>query len=160
MSKIIRQILIIANTKEKEGKALLAEIKDYCLGKDLEVSVYAFDGTFPGESAASADLVVSLGGDGTLLFCARMLGHREVPILAVNLGESAEKAGRFMEDNGLSFTVLLDTEGEVMKVYNVSAIPTTYFIDKHGIIKDVKVGTFRNKAEIEWRLVNSILEGE
>ena len=81
-------------------------------------------------------------------------------ILAVNLGESAEVAGQFMDDNGLTFPVLLDTKTEVAKLYNVSAIPTTYFVDKNGIIKDVKIGTFRNKAEIDWKLVNLVKEEE
>jgi peroxiredoxin len=81
-------------------------------------------------------------------------------ILAVNAGQSPEVIQEFMEDNGLTFTVLLDTETEVAKLYNVSGIPTTYFIDKNGIIKDVKIGTFRNKAEIDWKLVNLMKEEE
>jgi thiol-disulfide isomerase/thioredoxin len=81
-------------------------------------------------------------------------------ILAVNLMESASAAGEFMKDNGLHFTVLLDIEGKVGKMYNISAIPTTYFIDKNGIIWDVKIGTFRSKAEIEWKLLNLVKEGE
>lgn len=32
------------------------------------------------------DLAISLGGDGTVLFCARLLAHARVPILPVNLG--------------------------------------------------------------------------
>jgi len=81
-------------------------------------------------------------------------------ILAINVGETSSKAKKFMEDNGLSFHVLLDTDTSVAKDYNIRGIPTTFFIDKNGIIKDKQVGFFSSKADIDRRLVNSILDSE
>jgi NAD+ kinase len=38
------------------------------------------------EMAAAADFIVVLGGDGTMIAAARMLGDREVPVLGINYG--------------------------------------------------------------------------
>jgi len=55
----------------------------------------------------------------------------------------------FMESNYLSFPALLDTNQEVALEYNMRGIPTTFFIDKDGIIQDMEVGAFRSVVEIE-----------
>ena len=81
-------------------------------------------------------------------------------ILAVNVGESSSTVQSFIEDNGLFFPVLLDKSKKVTRDYNISGIPTTFFIDKNGIMIDSAIGTFKSKEEIDWRLVNTILEGE
>jgi peroxiredoxin len=84
--------------------------------------------------------------------------EQELVILAVNLGESPGTVRQFMEANNLDFTVLIDAEHKVSEWYNAALVPTTYFIDKDGIIKDIKVGPFINKADVDWRLLNSIME--
>ncbi|MFC1911735.1 redoxin domain-containing protein [Chloroflexota bacterium] len=73
-------------------------------------------------------------------------------ILAVDIGESPVTVSEFVAKYALSFMVLLDTDQQVALKYNVRSIPTTFFIDENGKIRDIKIGAFSSKAEIERRL--------
>ena len=73
-------------------------------------------------------------------------------VLAINIGEGSSKVEEFMQGNNLSFTVLLDTRQDIAYKYNFRYIPTTFFIDKDGIIQDKIIGAFQNKTQIENRL--------
>ncbi len=53
-----------------------------------------------------------------------------------------------MKSNSYSFTVLLDTQQIVAGVYNVRSIPTTFFIDRDGIIRNVRIGAFAGESQI------------
>jgi NAD+ kinase len=44
------------------------------------------DGRFHPDDGTTADLVLALGGDGTILRTARWMGYEQVPVLGVNLG--------------------------------------------------------------------------
>jgi peroxiredoxin len=70
-------------------------------------------------------------------------------ILAVNIGESPSQVQGFMQENQLSFTVLLDESGEVVEQYGVRAIPTTIFIDGEGITRNIKQGSYPSRSAIE-----------
>jgi peroxiredoxin len=84
--------------------------------------------------------------------------ERGLVILAVNLGESPASVMGFVEDNGLTFPVLLDARQSVAQDYNIRSIPTTFFISGDGIIKGWQIGSFTDKAEIDRNLTNSILK--
>ncbi len=70
-------------------------------------------------------------------------------LLAINIGESSSTVEEFMQSHNLSFPVLLDTKQDVDQKYNIYGIPTTFLIDKDGIIQDIKVGAFQSTAELE-----------
>lgn len=82
--------------------------------------------------------------------------ERGLVILAVNIQEPAAEVSKFMTDNKLSFPVLLDTAGDAARRYNVASIPSTFIIDKDGIIKDSRVGAFSNKAQTDSMLRDAL----
>ena len=73
-------------------------------------------------------------------------------VVAINVGDSPSQVGEFMQSQGLSLPVLLDRGRSIAQKYNIQYFPSTFFIDKDGIIQEVKVGAFSSAAEIESRL--------
>ena len=55
-------------------------------------------------------------------------------VAAPNLGneKSEEEIKAFLEENGYTYPVLMDTTGEVFMQYGISAYPTTFMVDKDG----------------------------
>lgn len=67
----------------------------------------------------------------------------EVAIVAVNFTVSernTETVKKFIEGNGYTFPVLLDSENKANSGYEVLTYPTSYFLDENGIIRDKVVG--------------------
>jgi peroxiredoxin len=75
-------------------------------------------------------------------------------ILAVNVTSQDDptNAAAFAEEFGLTFPILFDTQGEVSHLYQSSALPTSYFIDKEGIIQEVVVGGPMSEALLRIRV--------
>ena len=64
----------------------------------------------------------------------------DLVILTVNAGEDKKTVQDFMTKNNYNFTVLLDVKGEVSQLYQVTGIPTSYFIDSKGYLGNGATG--------------------
>lgn len=58
-----------------------------------------------------------------------------IEIIAINI-DSKSNVSKYVERLGITFPVLLDENDHVNEVYQVLVIPTTYFIDEKGVIRD------------------------
>jgi NAD+ kinase len=73
--------------------------------------------------APKADLAIVVGGDGTLLAAARLLGDRQIPILAINYG-------------GLGFL----TEVTMDELYpSLQRVLDGLFVTQHRMMMDIRV---------------------
>ena len=61
-------------------------------------------------------------------------------VLAVNSQEGASTVKRFIQNNNFTFPVLLDSQGQVMDRYHVRALPTSFIIDRNGVIQHIQTG--------------------
>jgi thiol-disulfide isomerase/thioredoxin len=60
--------------------------------------------------------------------------NKDFAMVTINLQESASQVKAFFEEFKLTFTALLDSNGEVGASFGIRAIPTTYILDKTGRI--------------------------
>jgi len=61
-------------------------------------------------------------------------GKDGLVVLAIDYAESAERVKQFVQDNGLTFPIGIDDTGYVLMAYQVRGIPTSFFIDRNGLI--------------------------
>jgi thiol-disulfide isomerase/thioredoxin len=64
----------------------------------------------------------------------------DLVILTINVGEDKKTVADFIAKNKYNFPVLLDVKGEVSQLYQVSGIPTSYFINTDGFLNDTATG--------------------
>jgi peroxiredoxin len=56
-------------------------------------------------------------------------------LLGVNVEANTKDAERWLADTPVSFPILFDKDSKVSKLYNVSAMPSTVFIDRKGNVR-------------------------
>jgi peroxiredoxin len=70
----------------------------------------------------------------------RRLKDKDFVMVAINMQESDAQVKAFFEKLKLSFTALLDSDGEVATGFAVNALPTTFVLDKEGRIVGAAIG--------------------
>lgn len=91
---IIKSVGIISKPGAEAATQLVPKLIEWLRSRSLQVrcddETAAYDNSVEGvprdEVPAGCDLVIVLGGDGTLLSAARVVAKREIPLFPVNLG--------------------------------------------------------------------------
>ena len=90
----------------------------------------------------------------------RMRRDEGFEIVAVNTERiSASKVASFVEKYGMSFPILLNPQGDVGSRYRVRAIPTSFLLDKNGVISWKIVGGREWESSYVLNRIDRLLKG-
>jgi len=87
MKKIQKVIAVLNNTKTHAGQ-ISEQIKAFFNKRNIYVEMLDYNNSqaIAETSLNETDLALSVGGDGTLLYCSQLVAGNDIPILSVNLG--------------------------------------------------------------------------
>ena len=69
-----------------------------------------------------------------------------VVVIGIDIGESEATVRQFVQQGGYSWTFVLDSTGAVAANYNIRAIPTSFFIDREGVIQAINTGAMTKRG--------------
>jgi len=61
-------------------------------------------------------------------------------ILGVNYQDTPDKVQAFIEKYGVTFPILLDSDGRIANLFGVQGLPTSFFVDKEGNVLGYQPG--------------------
>jgi peroxiredoxin len=77
-------------------------------------------------------------------------------VLGVNVGDSQHDAADYTRRLKINFPILLDSDESINNTYLVTGYPTSFFIDREGVIKSIYIGEL-TRDEME-KQVKSVLK--
>lgn len=89
----MKKCLIILNRYKEEALKISKEIEIFLKEKNIETISIFFEKNTTGFSLEGISFVITLGGDGTVLYAARIACKEQVPIFPINLGQFGFIAG-------------------------------------------------------------------
>jgi peroxiredoxin len=86
-------------------------------------------------------------------------GGDKFEILAIATDRQGAKLVKpFIDEKGLTFTVLIDSEGHVQSLYDAYALPMTYIIGKDGLIFEKIIGMVDWYSEESQKYIEELIK--
>lgn len=83
--------------------------------------------------------------------------ERGLEVIGINLDEKLEDAEAFLQKIPHEFTVMFDRDKHCAADFNVIAMPSTYIIDKRGMIRHIHRGFRPGETELMRELIEALL---
>jgi peroxiredoxin len=90
---------------------------------------------------------------------SREFKDKGLQVVGVNLDETPEDAQAFLAQHPADFTVVADAAQQCAKSFDVKAMPSSYLIDRNGVVRHVHYG-FRPEEAKDFRVLAERLLAE
>lgn len=84
--------------------------------------------------------------------------ERGLQVVGINLDEERSEAEDFLKQFQNKFTIVFDTDKQCAKDFNVIAMPSTYIIDKRGLVRHIHRGFRPGEMEAMRELIDALLD--
>ncbi len=144
----MKNIAIFAKVHDPRCQDVALQLISWLRGRGLVPLVEAhlarhigFTETIINDIPDKTDLVVVLGGDGTLISVARLIGDREVPILGVNLGSLGFLTEITLDELCASVDSYLSGEYKVSEriMLHVAVVRNGSIIEEKRVLNDLVI---------------------
>jgi len=145
----VQHVLIVTKPKQGDVAEAASDLVKWFGSKNVQASLDP-------QVASAADLAVVLGGDGTLLAAARLLGEHQVPIVAINYGGLGFLTEVTLEEMypALERVLLGEFVAQERMMMNVRISGARNDVKSHRALNDVVInkGTLSRMIELEARV--------
>ncbi len=132
-----------------------AEVLIHCL--DFDAPSEGLPGVSMAKVVAGADLVISLGGDGTLLSAARALVDTDIPLFGINLGRLGFLADVSIRDFEQYLSAILDGKYSVEKRFFIEGtfLQHDNIISSNIALNDIIVHAHESLSMIDYEVYSN-----
>jgi NAD+ kinase len=150
MNPKIQKVGIIFKRQDARVRGIAADIIPWLQSRGVEVFVdktaadqCPLNASFlpPEELVGKVEIICVFGGDGTLLYAARLIGSKGVPIIGINLGSLGFLTEVKVEDMRVAFEGLLSGEYrlEERMLFNVEVVRGNRVISQYLALNDAVI---------------------
>jgi len=91
-------------------------------------------------------------------------GYKDLGLVVIGLNLTAQDSKpdvtAFVQEVGVTFPIALDINNAIGNLYRVTALPTSFFIDRKGVIHSIIVGGPMSEAVIQSKVEELLREDQ
>ena len=137
----MKNCLIVVNTDKPKSELLGIETANFLKLRGVEYTFLDFNGNEQDCDWKSFDFMITLGGDGTVLFAARGAAKHSIPVFPVNLGEFGFIAGVQPDEweNSLDLFLQGKLKTVLRTMLSAQVIRGGKIVESHQALNDIVV---------------------